>query len=144
MLDDSLPQEDSQVLDGSALVTQPEQTPATQAQEAAAAPAAATAVDTLEDDLTTLLEESGVRTQSSPSKSIFPTQSSPPHTAPDQTVGGDEEQFWEAAVLEGADAAASPTRPQGSSPEIPATQATGSQESTLESWLEQQMDESFA
>lgn len=88
---------------------------------------------TLEDDLAGLLEESGVRTQSTP----------PAATAPDVSPSKDtqdEEQFWDDAVL-----GASPVKQLGSAPEIPATQACQEPtlEETLEDMLEAGIDESI-
>jgi len=105
-------------------------------QPSQAEPPASAAAPTLEDDLSTLLEESGVSSQRAA-------------TVPDGEGGdeGDEQQFWEDAVLGEEVAEDTAPRQAGSAPEVLSPQLGGSQasqESTLEMALESLIDESLA
>jgi hypothetical protein len=81
-------------------------------QASQAEPPATAASATLEDDLEALLEESGVVTQPTPTK----TQLS--------QGGDDEEQFWEDAVQNDEVTGAKATQQLGSAPEEPASQGS--------------------
>jgi len=108
-------------------------------------PPASAASATLEDELGAMLEESGIMSQ--PAAQPAASQTSEP-----AGVNGDEQAFWEDAVLEegagnaAAAAAAESPKQAGAAPEAssPLGGSQMSQESTLEMTLERMMDDELA